>query len=61
MPEQGVKLTPRHYAYLNPEGCKSPLHLLHYSVYARRSGEPSDCGEVLSEAKRLDDAGVKEI
>ena len=37
VPAQGIKLTPRHYAYLKiSEGCDQSLHVLHHSVDARR-------------------------
>ncbi len=40
LPPQGVKLTPRHYAYLKiSEGCKSSLHVLHHSFDAGRPGQ----------------------
>ena len=62
MPEQGVKLTPRHYAYLKiSEGCN---HRCTFCIIPSMRGDLVDrrpIGEVLSEAKRLVDAGVKEI
>ena len=37
IPEQGVKLTPRHYAYLKiAEGCHNRCIVLHHSEAARR-------------------------
>lgn len=61
MPEQGVKLTPRHYAYLKiSEGCN---HRCTFCIIPSMRGDTVSrpIGEVLSEAKRLVDAGVKEI
>lgn len=61
MPEQGVKLTPRHYAYLKiSEGCN---HRCTFCIIPSMRGDlvSRPIGEVLSEAKRLVDAGVKEI
>ncbi len=59
--EQGVKLTPRHYAYLKiSEGCN---HRCTFCIIPSMRGDlvSRPIGEVLSEAKRLVDAGVKEI
>ncbi len=56
-----MKLTPRHYAYLKiSEGCN---HRCTFCIIpSMRGGLVSrPIGEVLSEAKRLVDAGVKEI
>jgi len=48
VPKQGVKLTPKHYAYLKiSEGCEDL--------------ESRSITQVLDEAKRLADAGVKEL
>lgn len=61
VPEQGVKLTPRHYAYLKiSEGCN---HRCTFCIIPSMRGDlvSRPIGEVLSEAKRLVDAGVKEI
>lgn len=61
VPEQGVKLTPRHYAYLKiSEGCN---HRCTFCIIPSMRGDTVSrpIGEVLSEAKRLVDAGVKEI
>ena len=39
VPPEGIKLTPRHYAYLKiSEGCNNRCTLLHHSAPARRSG-----------------------
>ncbi|MGS9102504.1 radical SAM protein, partial [Salmonella enterica subsp. enterica serovar Infantis] len=59
--EQGVKLTPRHYAYLKiSEGCN---HLCTFCIIPSMRGDlvSRPIGDVLSDAKRLVDAGVKEI
>ena len=40
VPPQGVKLTPQHYAYLKISRLQPSLHFLHYSIAARRSGQP---------------------
>lgn len=61
VPELGVKLTPRHYAYLKiSEGCN---HRCTFCIIPSMRGDlvSRPIGEVLSEAKRLVDAGVKEI
>ncbi|HFK7484817.1 TPA: 30S ribosomal protein S12 methylthiotransferase RimO [Escherichia coli] len=61
VPEQDVKLTPRHYAYLKiSEGCN---HRCTFCIIPSMRGDlvSRPIGEVLSEAKRLVDAGVKEI
>ncbi|HDU5239465.1 TPA: 30S ribosomal protein S12 methylthiotransferase RimO [Escherichia coli] len=61
VPEKGVKLTPRHYAYLKiSEGCN---HRCTFCIIPSMRGDlvSRPIGEVLSEAKRLVDAGVKEI
>ena len=61
VPEQGVKLTPRHYAYLKiSEGCN---HRCTFCIIPSMRGDlvSRPIGEVLAEAKRLVDAGVKEI
>lgn len=61
MPEQGVKLTPRHYAYLKiSEGCN---HRCTFCIIPSMRGDlvSRPIGEVLAEAKRLADAGVKEL
>ena len=56
-----MKLTPRHYAYLKiSEGCN---HRCTFCIIPSMRGDlvSRPIGEVLSEAKRLVDAGVKEI
>jgi ribosomal protein S12 methylthiotransferase len=61
MPEQGVKLTPRHYAYLKiSEGCNHHCSFcIIPSMRGRLASRP--IGEVLGEAEKLVRAGVKEI
>lgn len=61
IPEQGVKLTPRHYAYLKiSEGCN---HRCTFCIIPSMRGDlvSRPVGEVLSEAERLSNAGVKEL
>ena len=61
VPEQGVKLTPRHYAYLKiSEGCN---HRCTFCIIPSMRGDLDSrpIGEVLDEAKRLVSAGVKEL
>ncbi|RFA31164.1 30S ribosomal protein S12 methylthiotransferase RimO [Alkalilimnicola ehrlichii] len=61
VPPQGVKLTPRHYAYLKiSEGCN---HRCTFCIIPSMRGDlvSRPIGEVLDEAKRLADAGVKEL
>lgn len=61
IPEQGVKLTPRHYAYLKiSEGCN---HRCTFCIIPSMRGDlvSRPVGEVLSEAERLTNAGVKEL
>lgn len=61
MPQQGIKLTPKHYAYLKiSEGCN---HRCTFCIIPSMRGdlESRPIGEVLSEAKRLVAAGVKEL
>ena len=61
VPPQGVKLTPRHYAYLKiSEGCN---HNCTFCIIPSMRGklESRPVGQVLSEAGRLVDAGVKEL
>ncbi len=61
VPEQGVKLTPRHYAYLKiSEGCN---HRCTFCIIPSMRGDLDSrpVGEVLSEAQRLVEAGVKEL
>ena len=61
VPPQGIKLTPKHYAYLKiAEGCN---HRCTFCIIPSMRGDlvsrPVD--EVLLEARRLADAGVKEL
>ena len=61
VPPQGVKLTPRHYAYLKiAEGCN---HKCSFCIIPSMRGRlvSRPVGEVLEEAERLVDAGVKEL
>jgi ribosomal protein S12 methylthiotransferase len=61
VPEQGVKLTPRHYAYLKiSEGCN---HRCSFCIIPSMRGNlvSRPVGEVLREAEQLVRAGVKEI
>ncbi|GAB6034494.1 30S ribosomal protein S12 methylthiotransferase RimO [Galenea microaerophila] len=61
MPPQGIKLTPKHYAYLKiSEGCN---HRCTFCIIPSMRGDlvSRPVGEVLSEAKRLKEAGVKEL
>ncbi len=61
VPPQGVKLTPRHYAYLKiSEGCN---HRCTFCIIPGMRGDLASrpIGDVLGEAKRLFDAGVKEL
>ena len=61
VPPQGIKLTPRHYAYLKiSEGCN---HSCSFCIIPSMRGKlvSRPVGEVLSEAERLVKAGVKEV
>lgn len=61
VPPQGVKLTPRHYAYLKiSEGCN---HKCSFCIIPDMRGKlvSRPIGQVMSEAERLVKAGVKEI
>ncbi|MFF7708006.1 30S ribosomal protein S12 methylthiotransferase RimO [Pseudomonas sp. NPDC007930] len=61
VPPQGVKLTPRHYAYLKiSEGCN---HSCSFCIIPSMRGKlvSRPVGEVLDEAQRLVKAGVKEL
>jgi len=61
VPKQGVKLTPKHYAYLKiSEGCD---HRCTFCIIPSLRGdlESRSITQVLDEAKRLADAGVKEL
>jgi ribosomal protein S12 methylthiotransferase len=61
VPAQGIKLTPRHYAYLKiSEGCN---HRCTFCIIPSMRGDlvSRPIGEVLAEAERLLRAGVKEL
>ncbi len=61
LPPQGVKLTPRHYAYLKiSEGCN---HRCSFCIIPQMRGDlvSRPVGEVLAEAERLVEAGVREL
>ena len=61
VPSVGVKLTPKHYAYLKiSEGCN---HRCTFCIIPSMRGDlvSRPIGEVLLEAKRLFEAGVKEL
>ncbi len=61
VPPQGIKLTPRHYAYLKiSEGCN---HRCSFCIIPTMRGRLASrsAGEVLAEAQRLVNAGVKEL
>jgi ribosomal protein S12 methylthiotransferase len=61
VPPQGIRLTPRHYAYLKiSEGCNNRCSFcIIPSMRGRLASRPID--EVLREAERLVNAGVKEL
>ena len=61
LPPQGIKLTPRHYAYLKiSEGCNNACSFcIIPSLRGRLKSRP--LGEVMREAERLVTAGVKEL
>ncbi|HEX5419111.1 MAG TPA: 30S ribosomal protein S12 methylthiotransferase RimO [Gammaproteobacteria bacterium] len=61
IPPQGIKLTPRHYAYLKiSEGCNHRCSFcIIPSMRGRLASRPA--GDVLAEAERLVRAGVKEL
>ncbi len=61
LPPQGIKLTPRHYAYLKvSEGCNNACSFcIIPSLRGRLKSRP--LGEVLREAERLVAAGVEEL
>jgi len=61
VPPQGIKLTPRHYAYLKiSEGCNNSCSFcIIPQLRGRLASRPA--GDVLREAERLVKAGVKEI
>ena len=61
VPPQGIKLTPKHYAYLKiSEGCN---HRCTFCIIPSMRGDlvSRPVNDVLLEAKRLADAGVKEL
>jgi ribosomal protein S12 methylthiotransferase len=61
VPEQGIKLTPRHYAYLKiSEGCSNRCT---FCIIPALRGDlvSRPAGDVLREAEKLVKAGVKEI
>ncbi|NPA72053.1 MAG: 30S ribosomal protein S12 methylthiotransferase RimO, partial [Gammaproteobacteria bacterium] len=61
VPPQGIKLTPKHYAYLKiSEGCN---HRCTFCIIPSMRGDlvSRPVSEVLNEAKRLKEAGVKEL
>lgn len=61
VPPQGIKLTPRHYAYLKiSEGCN---HRCSFCIIPSMRGDlvSRPIGDVMSEAERLVNAGVKEL
>ncbi len=61
LPPQGVKLTPRHYAYLKiSEGCN---HRCTFCIIPQLRGDLASrpIGEVLDEAQRLVESGVREL
>ncbi len=61
VPPQGIKLTPRHYAYLKiSEGCN---HRCTFCIIPSLRGDLASrpIGEVMGEAERLVKAGVKEL
>lgn len=61
VPDHGVKLTPRHFAYLKiSEGCN---HRCTFCIIPSMRGDllSRPVGEVLGEAQRLTKAGVKEL
>jgi hypothetical protein len=61
VPPEGIKLTPRHYAYLKiSEGCNNRCT---FCIIPRLRGDlvSRPAGDVLREAERLVTAGVKEL
>jgi len=61
VPPQGIKLTPRHYAYLKiSEGCN---HSCSFCIIPSMRGKLASrpVGDVLGEAERLVKSGVKEL
>lgn len=61
VPPQGIKLTPRHYAYLKiSEGCNQKCTFcIIPSMRGKLQSYPMS--QILTEAKRLKEAGVKEL
>jgi len=61
VPDQGIKLTPKHFAYLKiSEGCD---HRCTFCIIPSMRGDLDSrpVGDVLGEAQRLANAGVKEL
>ncbi len=61
VPAQGIKLTPKHYAYLKiSEGCN---HRCSFCIIPSMRGDlvSRPIGDVLNEARALFEAGVKEL
>ena len=61
IPEQGIKLTPRHYSYLKiSEGCD---HSCTFCIIPKLRGKLASrpAGDVLREAEKLARAGVREL
>ena len=61
VPPQGIRLTPRHYAYLKiSEGCN---HRCTFCIIPSMRGDlvSRPIGEVLGEAERLVESGVREL
>jgi ribosomal protein S12 methylthiotransferase len=61
VPPQGIKLTPRHYAYLKiSEGCN---HRCSFCIIPSMRGDlvSRPIGDVMEEAERLVNAGVREV
>ena len=61
VPPQGIRLTPKHYAYLKiSEGCN---HRCTFCIIPQMRGDLVSCpiGSVMDEAQALVNAGVKEI
>ncbi|MEP4485664.1 MAG: 30S ribosomal protein S12 methylthiotransferase RimO [Halioglobus sp.] len=61
VPPQGIKLTPRHYAYLKiSEGCN---HRCKFCIIPSMRGDlvSRPIGDVMNEAERLANAGVREL
>jgi ribosomal protein S12 methylthiotransferase len=61
VPPQGIRLTPQHYAYLKiSEGCN---HRCTFCIIPSMRGDlvSRPVGDIMSEAEKLVDAGVKEL